>query len=41
MMTSVTMKGLSQRAESLCLSSVFWMRLRTRSPALKKVSLTL
>jgi hypothetical protein len=41
LMTSMTMKGPSQGAESLCIPSVFWIRLRTRSLTLKEVSLML
>jgi hypothetical protein len=41
LITSVMMKGPSQGVESLCMPSVFWVRLRTRSPTLKEVSLTL
>jgi hypothetical protein len=36
LMTSVTMKGPSKRACSLCMFSVSWIRLRTRSPTLKE-----
>jgi hypothetical protein len=34
-------EGSFPRGESLCMPSVFWMHLRTRSPTLKEVSLTL